>query len=477
MANPFLAVRRAMKSRVGVYTPEEKQALFNEYRDSLTGLKAGLALSTTAFTESLKDRMVDYHGFKDTAAPGTLKFYKKLIANNKDAAYVREQINKALEPTDAFTAAQKKYHESIEDINRLVAKIPEKYKVEVFIGIMTDIRDDALNVIKDQQAHEIQLLEAQFNQESSTELNQESFTFTESFKKMLGYSEADCNAIQKNMLADLNAAHKKQMATFEQSTSQALTAIHQASAQQNGELLFLANLYKNNEVMRKQMDSTLNAEKNKAPASGEVDPILQTTDNKNVNKITLTGIKLNDFSVIESVTGKQITRTENGGYALEFGKYIFNPLYYLSPKDNVMMDIRTLVEATKAAGAKGITMNVNASDPDLANIRAKQCYKACIESGYAPKDIKMIVNGKELKPEEIFTTEAHVLQSLQKRSPQIIKQHEALLSKPSNSNKDEITAAKAAMVAIRDEDNPAVADSQQTAENQSPSADINFGNN
>lgn len=458
MANPFLALRRAMKSRAEVYSPEAKQALFNEYRDSLTGLKAGLILSNAAFTESLKDRMADYHGFKDTAAPGTLKVYKKLIDNNDDAAHVRKQIEAVLMPTPAFLDAQKKYHESIAALNEMILDIPVKYKVEVLIDLMTEIRDDALKAIKEQQAHEVHLLEAQFKDAA----------FTKSFNKMLGYSEADCKVIQTNMLADLKAAHEKQKATFEQSASQALTSIHQASAQQNSEFLFLVNLYKNNDVMHQQMNSLLE-QKNKQPVSANMNVLEK--------RIGLTGIKLSDLSVIESVTGKQISRTENGGYALEFGRYIFNPLYYLSPKDNVMMDIRTMVEATKASGAKGITMNVNASNPELANTRAKQSYKACIESGYDPKDIKMIVNGKELKPEEIFTTEAHVLQSLHNRSPQIIKQQEALQSKSSKSNLDDFTAAKATMVAIRDKGKPAVADSQQTAENQSPSADINFGNN
>lgn len=463
MVNPFLAVRRAMKSRVGVYSPEAKQALFNEYRDSLTGLKAGLTLSNAAFTESLKDRMVDYHGFKDTAAPGTLKVYKKLIDNNDNAAHVRKQIEAVLMPTTAFLDAQKKYTESIAALNEMILDIPEKYKVDVLIDLMTEISDDALRAIKEQQAHEVHLLEAEFNDDN----------FTQSFNTMLGYSEADCKVIQTNMLADLKAAHEKQKATFEQSARQALTSIHQASAQQNSEFLFLVNLYKNNEAMRKQMNLLLEDNNKKA----NIEQPLRAELNITEEQISLTGIKLSDFSVIESVTGKQITRTENGGYALEFGRYIFNPLYYLSPKDNVMMDIRTMVEATKASGAKGITMNVNASDPELAIIRAKQCYKACIESGYDPKDIKMIVNGKELKPEEIFTTEAHVLQSLHKRSPQIIKQQEALQSKPSKSNLDDFTAAKATMVALRDKEKPAVVDSQQTAENQSPSADINFGNN
>ncbi|MGL6028383.1 MAG: hypothetical protein ACRC0M_01175, partial [Legionella sp.] len=406
MANPFLALRRAMKSRAEVYSPEAKQALFNEYRDSLTGLKAGLILSNAAFTESLKDRMADYHGFKDTAAPGTLKVYKKLIDNNDDAAHVRKQIEAVLMPTPAFLDAQKKYHESIAALNEMILDIPVKYKVEVLIDLMTEIRDDALKAIKEQQAHEVHLLEAQFKDAA----------FTKSFNKMLGYSEADCKVIQTNMLADLKAAHEKQKATFEQSASQALTSIHQASAQQNSEFLFLVNLYKNNEAMRKKIHLNLE-EKNKQveiepkdeqaeieskDKQAKIGQPLRAELNITEEKITLTGIKLSDFSVIESVTGKQITRTENGGYALEFGKYIGSPLYYLSPKDNVMMDIRTMVEATKASGAKGITMNVEANDPELAIRRAKQCYSACIETGYPPKNIKMIVNGKEMKPEEIF---------------------------------------------------------------------------
>lgn len=460
MANPFLAMRRALKSRAEVYAPEEKQKLFNEYRDSL-GLKAGTIVSSAAFTTLISERMVDYHGFKDTAGPGTLKIYEQLAADNDAAKVVRKAIEDALKPPpspkseaeskseaepnneakpkdktkNVLETAATDYEQSFFDFNELIKGVPEKYKVEDVIGVLTDIHDKALRVIKHQQAHEIQVLEEQFNNAG----------FNDSFKQALGYSEADCDVFKKNMLADLKTAHGKQIATFEEMAKQSMNTLHQASAQQNNQFLFLANLHQNNDKMREKM--RVSAGKKAEQAGVKEDVAAETNITK--RKIKLSGIELSDLDVIENTTGKNIIRTSDGGYELQFGSYITNPLYYSSPKNNVEMDIRTLVEATKVSGAKGIVMNVNFADPELANTRAKQCYKACIESGYDPKDIKININGKLMKPEEIYTTEAHKLQALHNKSPQIIKQLEGFTADISRPKAKKIEEAKAEMMAIR----------------------------
>lgn len=111
--------------------------------------------------------------------------------------------------------------------------------------------------------------------------------------------------------------------------------------------------------------------------------------------VSIDSVSLDQLKFIQTVGGNKITSKKddkgNTTYTLEMGMRIFNPRYYAT--DQYKRDLDTMIQAVRASGSEKITMTINFSNPEIAKLRARETYEACIKNGYDPAKITLVVNG------------------------------------------------------------------------------------
>ncbi|MCL9682546.1 hypothetical protein [Legionella maioricensis] len=433
---PLFGPHLKSDSRLKMFSVEEQKKLQADYRDAL-GIGKNTTFSADAFDTLAKGSIRDVHLFEKTKGPGNVDIHKKLTGEkltteeDKEAAKaVRDAIDKALKASPEFNKAQTDYTESVATFRQLADKVPGELKARALIDLMAELKDDAIKAIKLQQKNERALLEEQFKDEN----------FKANLSKVLSLnSPSDIDVVKGNMLKDLEANQKKQLKAFEDSTTKSETTLHKAAAAEQSELLFIANLHKNNAEMRQRIIDIAEQKRQKAIqdaiAKGETPPpsppAVTATIGASANGLVLSGITMADIGTIKTLSGKYDivpVPGQAGSYTMDmgssalFGATLFNPGYYQDPRQNVLADFTLMAQAVRASGYEKIKLEMDFEPEEVAKERARQAYEAAINTGFPrqvspksdknPDNIVIMVNGKEMRADELFKGHESELQRI-----------------------------------------------------------------
>lgn len=369
------------------FTPEQQKDLVSKYQNKL-GLGSDASFATEAFEKLSSERLKDVKVFANAKTPAGSSILSTL---DKDPAteatnHVKNKIKTVLEAGKPFEDAQKKYGHDIAAFNNLVQQVPSKYSPIALYSTIEGIRSEGVKAIKAQQQAEVTQFEALFNDPD----------FKNNLQSSLNIQPTDLDAVKSRMVTDLKASHKKQLDEFEKSTSESLKKIQAAQDQKNSEFLALAFLYEHgSKKMRDQLEQMA--------TQGTL------TVNLSQNTKSISDISLDKLTVFETLSGRQgkydpATKT----FSIEFPINL-NFAFHQSLQQKAKADLLQLAHLVKATGSKGIKMNINFEDPKIAMQRGREAYEASVQAGFAPKDIEVHVNGKAMKPEDLFKGYEHRL--------------------------------------------------------------------
>jgi len=436
----FIGPYLLSRDRVKHYDPQAINQLSLEYQEGI-GLGKAASFKSEAFAKLNAERITDFHGFSKTKGPAGVEIHSLLSARTDAAKAARDAITSSFKPTPVYEQAEKDFDESVAAFNRLVGKVPVKYKTEDLISSMSDLRDEAREAIVAQQKHEKELLGEQFDQTP----------FKENLSAALQLTgDADINLVKDNLVKDLEAAQEKQLKDFDSESEKALNTLHKACAKESKQLLFVANLHKNNKEMKLIIDELAQAKRSKNP---EI-----TTLEVGIHQISLAGITIDDIAdkhgmsagikSIKSVTGSDIIYDPaDKSFTLNMSMRIFNPLYYLDWRQNEKADMLLIAQGIRASGFEKIKMSVQFEDKEVAMAKARQSFAACIETGFPPENITIDVNGESMKVDDLFKEKPNLLKELQTKSAKIIEELAQTRTAPATAKntaaiKDKLTTIK-----------------------------------
>lgn len=363
----------------------------------------------------------------------------------KGSPALKQAVNEALQPSQALEVTKKNFQQEVKALNELY----KRHRPEAVIQTTKDAINEATIGLKKQHAHEKKVLKEELGKNK------------ENIKKELSITDEQFEKLQKNMLAELDKTHKGQLEEFNKTTAQALNKIHEAQANDIARVNFLASLKKDNFDMLRQLIQSQRA--------GIVAEMGGDPNDPNAAAINLTNIQIKDLKKFSNKGGKEITQDESGVFRIKFGMPLFSPSYYLLG-EKVEEDLTLMAKAVKAKGYKKIKMNVNFDDPEVAEARAKQAYKAAVEAGFPMKDpndkdakdsIQIIKNGQLFDPEKSFSPEE--MRVLRERAQKIASERGNL--KPTQADKKvDSTVIKKEIKALKDDHNAQERFAQQAQE-------------
>lgn len=455
---PLIGPLLKSNSRLEMFTPEERKKLDEEYRNAL-GLGDKATLGAEAFDAFDTGSFRDIKKFEKTQCPDGKTIQEKLYpespdpAHKKRVAYIEQSMSAILEPTPEFEKAQQDYKDAMTAFNELKKQVPHPLRAEALIGLMAEIQDEGIKAIEEQHKKEQDKLEELFTDDAN---------LREDLKGSLGLSDdADIDTVKDNLMKDLKESQAKQLEEFKKSTSEAMTKLHQAAAAQNSELLFIANLHKNNQAMRDEINRI--AEEKRQQGLLPPQPTSAVIGIK-PDHMTLSGISVSDLKVIKSLTGKEITQTEDGTFRVEFSNSIMDFFYNQSPYQNILTDMTLMASAVKAAGYNTATFDIDVQPQEEAMRRARMAYHGAIKAGFAkqevpksdkdgaePDHIVIRVNGKEMRVDELFKDNQAELQSIHQEADKIQAELKANEFKVRDSDPVDTRKARAEMESLREQ--------------------------
>jgi hypothetical protein len=460
-------------------SPEEQAKLQSEYRDAIQIGKEA-TFSVDAFEKFDQARPKDFKVFKDTKGPGDISIHDLLEEESPEAIAVKDAIKTALTlkpPTPPATdgpyiKAKKIYETSVANFREQANKIPtymengvlKRRTASSLIEVMKELQDDAIKAIKEQQKIEIDQLKTTFAASAPTS------TFNTSLGTALGLTtSADIEAAKASMIKDLESSHTKQLADFEKSTSESMKGLLKTSTT---EIAYIARLHKygSDEVrimiseIKAKAEKTAEQERQRINVQRQAeglaplpkpDPAPTTVGvNIDAHGTEITGVTIADLPMFKTLTGKEIKPVEGkpGTFSIEMNSTLWDWRYH-NNKQYIKADLMDLAMAIKACGHEGIVFKLTFDDPEIAMERGRQAYEAAIESGFPPNKIKIIVNGREMKPGKpgesgeiasvLFKDCQHRLGNANAQSAAILKRLSD--SKPALYDRAEVAAIKAEM--------------------------------
>lgn len=443
---PLIGKYLKSQSHLNSLSPEKQKALEADYREVI-GLGDKVTFGSGAFNKLDAARITDYHGFEKTKGPGGVSLHKKLNADTDEAKTVRAGIAKALTATKDYDTAKKDYTESVATFKELVKKVPYSFSAQALISTLQETGNEARKAIQAQQTHEKELLAEQFDLSKNR-------AFTEGLMKTLnipGEPEDDeakkaVELVKDAMMKDLTASHKAQLKDFDNSTKDALTKLHNSSAEEGKQVAFIAHLARLDDTNRKQIEAI--AEEMRKKRGIDITPKeTGVRVNWDENKAKITGISIKDIPTFKTITGRDVVQNPPGTFTIEMPR--INPKYYQDPRQKPLADMMQIALAVKASGYDSITMNVNfKNDPELAMERGRQAYEACVRQGFELDKISILVNGKDMKPAELFKDHPETYQKLRQEASRLKEEASRLKaseqsSKTSNAPVNTVAAKKA----------------------------------
>jgi hypothetical protein len=248
----------------------------------------------------------------------------------------------------------------------------------------------------------------------------------------------DYDKLKTEMLGDLDKSHKDAMKKLDDGFTKPLEALHDHANLEIDRIAFFSRSYNNNKAMREEIErmhqANLESQKDAAP------PQVTLQQQGNRGKALFKGLSVKDMKIVETLTGRKINKGEDGTFSMDLPNRIFSPLYYASSEDKMRQDFMGLVGAVRAAGHKGISLDINNSDPKQAEEMARKAYEACLLTGFDPKDIEINVNGVKKGAEkgkslesELFANRPNELQRIKDKAQAYKNQRDPESAAPGSS--------------------------------------------
>lgn len=205
-----------------------------------------------------------------------------------------------------------------------------------------------------------------------------------------------------NILADLQNGHKKQLQYFTDNTNKSINELHNQAQTKAAEIAFIHYLSTLNNVTSANIEAFRQQRQSKGEPGlekekGEPGLEIETAAKVHMaeDRIYLSGITLKQIGDITTESGKVLKYDEKtDSYSMDMTRHIFSPLYYTDPRNNPLADATMIAHAIKAGGFKTITMEATYKDQHIADERGREAFEACINAGFPPEKISVVVNGK-----------------------------------------------------------------------------------
>lgn len=344
-----------------------------------------LAAIRNCYTEYSKAKPKDVSAFKGVKAKGS--DLGDLDANC-DAA---KEIYKALEPREFTRKSYKNFQDTLDRLDSIQKDPKAEYDVYTILKVLYDQKGEAVRALN--EIHDIE-------KKALGELFED-----DAFKKNLRQEmkladDAPLDNLKKDMLSKLEEEHKQNLDKIEKQMEQSIKKAHDEIQKKQDEIVFLASMYRSNKDWRRKIDQ-MYLENQGKNASAQVE---LTTDKDRFPSALFRDISLDDKQLekLNTVSGRPLLRREKGTYVMQLPLAVTSKLYYLGMNTKMKGDFLSLAGVVRACGYKGIDFKISENGKELAVAMGRQAFLAAIEVGFDPKDIKVNVNGKLMKQEELF---------------------------------------------------------------------------
>lgn len=377
-------------------------------------------LMTTENMNQLKTQVNGLDGFNQLAAN-----HKNTLNNLDDVKVNGIPVNEALKNnaqtksrlkaiTDdlvdekALKKAQTEFNEQSDACNKRLVDPKANHHPAAFLLFMQQLKAEAINNIKTIHKNEIEKLKEKLENESnSTPLKQEFHLDNDGYQ-----------AFQEEMIAKLEQRQQKELSTFEEGINERIKDIHDEVAFEQDRITCLSNLRQNSASTRVEMDKLmtkawreqqkeLEAIRLAEAKKGEVAiRLVEDEENKKRPVASFRGVDLDALSSIKTPFGRKITliKDNNGNntFQMSLPHQWLNPFYYRNHLSAMKNDLRTLAQAIKASGNKGIKMTIDQpKDEEHAKRIAREAYEACRLEGFDHEKITLVVNGTAYSGKEL----------------------------------------------------------------------------
>lgn len=315
--------------------------------------------------------------------------------DNAHAAPVKTAIKDALTETEALKTALAQYNADMKMLNERLQNPPltgtpeemQAYNslIKNLPGMLHAAKVEAMDAIKKYQEGAKQNIE---------DLKTNS-AFMNDFKNGTGLDDEEAKEAIDELAGSLEKANDSLLKQFETTSNESIITTHKGIQKEHDRIAFIAAMRtlegKKFKDLQKAIDEAIEAnEKKLNQTPGEHGEITLTPDSSQ-----LRNIRVQDFP-LQTITGRKINVLEDGSFNIQLPK--FGVLFYNSYHQNVDYDMQSLAEAFKAAGNETVTINVNYDkDPEEAEEYARKMYESCINAGFEPDKISIIVNKAERK--------------------------------------------------------------------------------
>ncbi len=373
-------------------SPEEQAKHASDYRLSL-GLGDAALPNAGGIEAYIGARLRNIDNFSKITAPNGKSIADALSAGADPAAAdgVKEAISNALTLTQKTQKATADFKANLDRVTTAIKAPDAKFHPEDLVSYLQELKGTAHKAIAEQHAKEQADLKALFQDRAAD-------GFVNKLKASLGVDDSQIQTIEREMLSTLESAQTKELEEFDKSMDEPITNMHTAAQKERDRVTFLATIYNNNEAMKKKIDELYLANLKKEGAHAEIS---LGQEGKNF-RARFKGIDIKDLPLITTVTGKEIKQSPPGSFYIDLPHRWLFANYYHSSNAKLEADMMTLAAAIRASGHSKITMTVDHKDPDHALELGRKAYEACLETGFEGKNITIKVNGKQMKPDELF---------------------------------------------------------------------------
>ena len=380
-------------TRANKLTPTQQLAEVQKDKRSILAsitLNAADLPSATSFDEYINGRIKSSDGFTSVAQISTtLKAAAAAPATQVAAKAATDEINHAIELLPETGKAQKEFTKLLKTIHEEFSKTP---KIEIngllILKLIQKEKTSAIKAIEAQHAKDVKNLGALFKEPP----------FIANLKASLGIDDAGVNKVHTEMVAALNASHKKQLEDFNKAHEEPLKKVHEALQKQRDTVFLLATLAANSDSVNKAIHKKYYERKR---AEGKSIPAVTIqSGNKNPRAI-FKDITIDDLEAIQTATGRTLTKNPDGSYYMDLPNRLFGFAYYYSSHENLKADFLTMANAIHCKHDK-IKMTITNDDPEFAMKLGRAAYAACLETGFDPKTITIMVNGEAKTADQLF---------------------------------------------------------------------------
>ena len=371
------------------FTPAVQAELASKFLDSMV-IKGSLP-GADGMETYVSNRPKTIDDFPKLMAPDGVSISKKLEGEmSTDAILIRESMTDILrlDTSQEAVDARADFKKNMEIEAAKIKSGQPPRRPGAYIDKIFQIKAQGCETIKRQHELELSRLTHKFN-------NQE---FKAALTNRIGIEDAAMDAEKTKWELALKSRHKEQLAPFEKGINEPLKGLLEGQRVEFLRIAYLAGQYNNHKKM--QQDINNKHEENKAkhhPGPATV------SFQEETNTALFEGVNIDDFKKLYSATGRTITvNKEDGSFTMSLPNHFFRADYYSNPNHNSKRDIASIVEAIRAQGHDSITMNIDQKNPEHALEFARQAYEACLEAGFEPKNINIVMNGKKMTTDELF---------------------------------------------------------------------------